>query len=611
MLTTEITLLQIIIFIIVCVIISVIYLYFQTNDFTIDFTIDDKENKGSKIDIMSEFVENTKYENYTILDHLKNVAKEYPHKTALKIKDGKDGNIIKWKSVDYLTYYKNVAGFAQSLNYWLGNNINVAILGFNSPGWFYAHLGCMLNGGTPVGLYPTSTSKICKQILDNSDTKVLVVEDDSQLEKFVGMKIPNIQLIIYYAPISDKMINKFTMPVLSMGNFMSEKNISPFPKTKLKNVATLIYTSGTTGVPKGVMITHKNIMTSIKRILTLIQTKSSISSLSQEDFLSYLPLNHITAQFMDMYIPIITLGKVWFADKNALKTSLKDTLQQVRPTCFVGVPRVWEKIHEQINEGIKKEGIKGQFVHSFMPTKILEKIGLDRCKYALSAGAPLLTSTLYFFETLGLQINDNYGLSETCGPISISVPNFFKPGSVGYPIMGIKIEKDGEILVKGDNLFTGYYGNKKENSQAFTKDGWFKTGDLGKLDQDGFLYITGRKKDIIVTAGGENISPIPIENELSEHLKQYFDNIIVIGDKLKFLSVLLASPKKLPPDINKIIETAINETNKLAQSNASTIKKFLIINDKFSIGNELTPTMKIKRDYIQKKYNSRIVKLYQ
>lgn len=604
-LNVEITLTQIILFIFGCLIFCVIYLVYI-------FSIKSEPPKEtSKINVMADFVENEKYKNFTIVDYLKVIAKEHPRKPALKIKDGKEGSNIKWKSVDYVTYYKNVVGFAQSLNYWLGTNVNVAILGFNSPGWFYSHLGCMLNGGTPIGLYPTSTKDMCKQILDDCDAKVLVVEDDTQLQKFVGMKMPNIQLIIYYSPISDKMVDKFSMPVLSMGNFMSEKNNSPLPKIKLDNVATLIYTSGTTGIPKGVMITHKNIMTSIKRILMLIQTKSSIDNFAQEDYLSYLPLNHITAQFMDIYIPIITLGKVWFADKNALKTSLGETLQQVRPTCFVGVPRVWEKIHEQINDGIKKEGLKGNFAFTFMPKKILEKTGLDKCKYALSAGAPLLTSTIEFFESIGLQINDNYGLSETCGPISVTLPGFSKHGSVGYPIMGIKIEKDGEILVKGDNLFIGYYKNKKEDFHAFTKDGWFKTGDIGTLDSDGFLYVTGRKKEIIITAGGENISPIPIENELSEHLKPYFDNIIVIGDRVKFLSVLLASPKKLPQDINKIIENAISKTNKSAKSNAHTIKKFLIINDKFTIGNELTPTMKIKRAFVQKKYNSRIMKLYE
>lgn len=605
---TEITLLQIIIFAIVCMSIVFIYsFYFTTNN----ATAEDNVKESSKINVIADFIEKNKNDDFTIIDCLKHVAKEYPRKTALKIKDGKIGNKIKWKSVDYITYYKNSVGFAQSLNYWLGTYVNVAIIGFNSPGWFYSHLGCMLNGGIPTGLHPNSNKETCKQILNNCKAKVLVVDDDTQLQKFIGMNLPTIQLIIYYSPISEKMVDKFYVPVVSMGNFMSEKNSSKLPKIKLSSTATLIYTSGTTGIPKGVIVTHKNIMTSIKRILSLIKLKSSIECLSQENFLSYLPLNHITAQFMDIYLPIVTLGKVWFADKNALKTTLVDTLKEVRPTCFTGVPRIWEKIQENINEKINKEGIKGQITLNLMPKTILEKIGLDKCKYALSAGAPLLLSTITFFKKIGLEVNDNYGLSETCGPISVNLPNFSKHGSVGFPIMGVTIGPDGEILVKGDNLFSGYFDNEQENKIAFTKEGWFKTGDIGMLDSDGFLYVTGRKKDIIVTAGGENISPNPIENKLSEYLKNYFDDIVVVGDKLKFLSVLLASPKKLPSDINKIIESALNSTNKLAPSSASTIKKYLIINDKFIVGNELTNTMKIKRDFVQKKYNSKISKLYE
>ena len=577
----------------------VIYFYCYQDDNNNDVVV-------SKVDVVADLVENDNCKNYTIVDYLRYIAKTYPKKEALKIKDGK----TKWKSVNFLNYYKNVANFAQSLNYWLGPKVNVAILGFNSPGWFYAHLGCMLNGGKPVGMYPTSTPEICQQILENSETEVLVVEDDHQLEKFTKLNMSKVKLIIYYSPISKGMVDKFTMPLLSMGNFMSKKNSGPFPKQKLNDVATLIYTSGTTGAPKGVMITHRNIMTSLRRIMTLVKTKSSITNFGQEKFISYLPLNHIAAQMMDIYVPIITLGTVWFADKDAMKSSLGDTIKAVRPTVFIGVPRVWEKIQEKVEEEIKKSGMKGTLAKTFLPSTILEKIGLNKCKLAITAAAPILLSTKQYFDSLGLIINDIYGMSETCGPISISLPCLDRCGSVGAPIMSVKIAKDNEILVKGDNLFVGYFNNKKETAQSFTKDKWFKTGDLGYLDKDGFLFVTGRKKELIITAGGENISPIPIENKLSEYLKQYFDYIIVIGDKVKFLSVLLAGPKKLPANINQIIENAIVETNKVAQSNAHTIKKFLIINNKFSTGDELTPTMKVKRAFVQKKYDSKIKKLY-
>lgn len=612
------------ILILLTLVLTLLYYYFNFNDTdvinnVINTVID--EIPSQKINISDEYLDNPKYNNYTIIDFLKLMAKDHPRKIALQIKDGKikegqKGNKkIKWKSVDYITYYKNVVGFSQSLNYWLGNNVNVAIIGFNSPGWFYSHLGCMMNGGTSIGMYPTSTKSMCKYILDNSKAQVLVVEDDTQLEKFVGMKMTHIQLIIYYSPISDKMINKFSMPVLSMGNFMSEKNTSLSLKPKFTDVATLIYTSGTTSEPKGVVLTHKNIITSVRRTLSMLQTKSSIKNFSQEDFISYLPLNHITAQFLDIYIPILTLGRVWFADKNALKTTLIETLQEVKPTCFAGVPRVWEKIHEQILNKIESENVItntiGKITFTLAPTQILKKIGLDKCKYAVSAGAPLLHNTYNFFNSLGLEIHNIYGLSETSGPVSISVPGFTKSGSVGYPIMAIKISNDNEIYVTGDNLFSEYNNNKKATKDSFTNDKtWFKTGDLGMLDSDGFLYITGRKKDIIVTSGGENISPIPIENKLSDQLSRYFDHILVVGDKLKFLSVILAGTKKLPVDINKLILNAIDNTNKYSPSNASKIQKFLIINEKFTVGNELTPTMKIKRQYVQKKYNSRIMELY-
>jgi long-chain-fatty-acid--CoA ligase ACSBG len=575
-------------------------LYFTQFDIDLNKTNGEKESKYN----INEYLENDKFKDYTILDYLKVIAKDYPRKIALKTKNGK--NKIGWNSIDYVNYYKNIVGFSQSLYYWFNDKVNVGILGFNSPGWFYAHFGCMLNGGISVGLYSTNSKELCKKIIDNADISVLVVEDDIQLEKFIGMKMPNIKLIIYYSPISDKMINKFSIPLLSMGNFMSKKSNTKIKPTKLKDIATLIYTSGTTDEPKGVIITHLNIMTSIKRMLYMIKTKSSITKFTECNYISYLPLNHITAQLIDMYMPIITLGTVWFADKNALKTSLKETLLQVRPNCFVGVPRIWEKIHQQVSEYMDSEGLKGQFIYKFMASKILEKMGLDKCTYAISAGGPLMTTTYEFFKKMGLQINDIYGMSETCGPISININGFFKPNSVGYPIMALKIEEDGEILVNGLNLSNGYY----KKTKSFTKNGWFKTGDIGMLDNDGFLYITGRKKDMIITSGGENIYPTPIENKFYEYLNKYFEYVMIIGNKLKFLSILLINSKKLPLDINNIIENVINDVNKYAPTNVHTIKKYLILTDRFTVGNELTPTMKIKREYVQKKYMNKIMTLY-
>jgi long-chain-fatty-acid--CoA ligase ACSBG len=546
-------------------------------------------------------------ENYTIIDQLKQVAKMCPDKIALKQKDKSKV----WNEITYKEYYKNVEKFACAVRNFIGPNVNTAIMGFNSPGWFYAHLGCMMNGGISVGLYTTSTKEICEYIFSNTNIRLLVVEDSSQLEKFIDCDLGKIEMIIYYAPIDPKLINKFSIPIVSIGSLTKLKKINNFPK--LNDVATVIYTSGTTGSPKGVVLTHENIMLNLRSMLQMMKMKSSIQFNCNEQFVSYLPLNHIAAQMMDIYIPIGLSGTVWFADKNALKSSLGKTLLEVKPTVFVGVPRVWEKICEQVQEKVKSEGIKGSVVKMMVPSYIIKGLGLQNCKFAVSVAAPISESSRDYLTSIGIKLYDIYGMSETCGPISLSLPSLSKKGSVGIPIMKVKIQKEhaddlaGEILVKGKNLFTGYYGNKKAYQASFKND-WFKTGDLGYLDQDGFLYVTGRLKELIITAGGENISPLPIESKLKEKLGKYFANIIVIGDKRKFLSLLLN--EELQKCDSETIQKAIDDINNLVESNASTIKKWLIIKNKFKIGDEVTPTLKIRRDFINKKYHKEINKLY-
>lgn len=547
-------------------------------------------------------------ENNTIIDQLRWVAKNYPDKIALKKGNGKSQN---WDEVTYKEYYHNVEKFACAINKLIGPNVNTAIMGFNSPGWFYAHLGCMMNGGISVGMYTTSTKEICEHIISNTNIRLLVVEDSSQLEKFIDVDLGKIQMIVYYSPINPKIANKFQIPIVSIGTLTKLKKLGGLPK--LGDTGTIIYTSGTTGLPKGVVLTHENIMLNLRSMLQVMKTKSTVKFNSNEQFVSYLPLNHIAAQMMDIYIPIALTGTVWFADKNALKSSLGKTLVEVKPTIFVGVPRVWEKICEQVQDKLKSEGMKGSVIKMITPSYIIKQIGLQNCKFAVSVAAPISDVSREYLSSLGIKLYDIYGMSETSGPISLSLPGLSKNGSVGIPIMKVKIQKEneddlaGEILIKGKNLFVGYYGNQKAYKATF-KGEWFKTGDIGYMDQDGFLYVTGRLKELIITAGGENISPLPIESKLKEKLGKYFNNIIVTGDKRKFLSLILNDKRE---DCNKeYIQQSIDEVNMLAESNASTIKKWIIIKSKFEIGNELTPTLKIRRDFINKKYNKEINKMY-
>ena len=561
--------------------------------------------------------------NKTILYALKWCADNYPDYPALMVR--KDNN---WSFITYKDYYKNCINFAREINYWVGTKANIAILGFNSPAWFYAHLGCLFNCGISIGIYPTSQSDICEYILNNADVDVLVVEDSNQLKKILGKDIPKLKLILYYSPISDEFVKKFKIPVVSFGAFMNSKEkykIKLSDKPNLEDIATIIYTSGTTGDAKGVMITHQNIISTINSILSTIK-QSNLNLVNGERFVSYLPLNHILAQAMDIYTPICTLGTVWFADKDALKSTLVNTLKDARPTIFVGVPRVWEKIQEKI---------ESNYITNYLPTllirnKIINEIGLNKCKYCITTSAPSSKNTIDYFESLGLILYDIYGLSETCGPVSINAPGFNVKGSVGIPINNTHIKIDqGEILVKSKSIFKGYYKDQKSTKKSM-KDGWFRTGDLGYIFNN-YLYITGRKKEIIITKGGENISPIPIENNVMKHIKG-LEYAVIIGDNKKFLSVLLIPKlknnkltnhiKQIDPTINSTkdlntsqkitdyINNCINNINQEAKSQACKIQKWIFIENEFKVGQELSATLKLRRHYINEKYKDIINKLY-
>jgi long-subunit acyl-CoA synthetase (AMP-forming) len=416
-------------------------------------------------------------------------------------------------------------------------------------------------------------------------------------------------MIIYYSPIKEDIIGKFKIPVISMGNFMLNKNNLIFTP-KLNDVATIIYTSGTTGMPKGAVITHKNIMNSVKKCLEMYSPIKSKTRFYKENIISYLPLNHIAGQILDIYIPISSVSTVWFADKDALKGSLPITLKEVRPTIFAGVPRVWEKIGDELNKGTNKMGFIGKIIKSIYPKRILKEAGLEKCKLYITLGAPISHIARDKLKNFKITLYDIYGMSETTGAISISTPDNYKNSSVGKPIMEIKISRDKEILVRGNNLFKEYNGDKEATQNAFS-NGWFKTGDIGYIDTDGFLYITGRKKEIIITVGGENISPLPIEERIKEYFGNMIEHVVVIGEKKKYLIAILNIKPNKKEQIELMLKDALYFINKKAQSTTHQIKEFLIIETPFEIGKELTPTYKLRRNFINENYKENIEKIYE
>ena len=566
----------------------------------------------------------------TIIGLLEWASREYPDKPALKFKTMTCKN---WKTINYIEYYDSVTRFAKCVRSRIpyDTKLCVGIIGYNSPEWFYSHIGTMMASGVSIGMYPTCDYNTCQQIVNQANINVLVVEDTEQLEKFSKMDEnikTKIKLIIYYGNVKNDAKEKFNnVEIINYIDFIRDtRDTGDF---ELNNTvasddpATIIFTSGTTGDAKGVIIKHSNITDILNNMIFTINMKSDLDICIGERYISYLPLNHIAAQLMDIYVPIASLGTVYFSDNDAMKGSLIKTIKDVKPTIFIGVPRVWEKMMEQLQE----KSINDSYISGILSPMVLSKIGLDQCRFPITGSAPISDDVVNFFEKHGLYLCNIYGLSETTGPISLTLPGRRKSGSVGIPLIETKISDSSEILVKGLSVFSGYYENQEKTKESFTEDGWFKTGDLGKIDSDGYLYITGRLKDIIITSGGENISPIPIENKFMAQLDELFDNVVLIGDKRKFLSILIVpkftrnkiSPcikKYRKPSLNtnrylkKLIEKVRINVNSSSPSRAQNIQKWIILDNPFSINEELTPTLKLRRDYINKKYKKIIDKLY-
>ena len=455
---------QQIMIIIMCITIIAIFIYGYTY----------KKNKTNQDLVMIE--------KKTILDILKHNSKKKSEVPAFKIRNGK-----KWKTITYIEYYKNVINFAQSINYWLGNSVNVGIMGFNSPGWMFAHLGCMQNGGISVPLDRHMSIKKCGEIIDDADIEILVVDNDEQLIKIANdkkiKKIINdrIKLIIYYSPISKKIIDEFTQPILSMGVFMSKTN-SHLKSPKINTVAQLQYNK----TIDGSIISHKNIMASVTKFINACSIENQ-----NYNVVSYLPLDNMTIQITDMYAPILSCGTIWFADESSVKKleegvgknkkqPILEIIKQAKPSIFIGNVNVWKNLKTYIDDNCK-------LIDMIAFWKKIETIGLDKCKLTFNISKNMPVDLKVFFRSNGLEISELYGCSEATGIISISAPGMASD-SVGIPIMNIKMGKKNEIMIKGVNLFGGYYKNKNKTLKTFTKDGWFKVNDKGLLNNN-LLYL--------------------------------------------------------------------------------------------------------------------------
>ena len=595
----------------------------------------------------------------TINEVFKNRADKYKERLAVEKKlNGR------WEKVTWRDYYDQARSVGLGL-YSMGikKGDMIAILSENRLEWVFTDMGALGIGAVVVPVYTTLVAEEVKYIAENSGAKVLFVENRMQLEKALSFvdEVDTLEKIIVFNDNDAKSSHPAVMSfddLVAVGKENIEKpalfetlatDVTP------DDLATIVYTSGTTGVPKGAMITHKNIMAVI-RSLDSIEPKFAYDT---DQTVPLLPLSHVfervAGHFYGMYVGLTA------SYAESIDTFVVD-VKEKRPTVVLAVPRVCEKVYQRIlgqveeqdawkqkmfhwgyNIGLeisalreKKKpiplvlGLKYKLAYTLIFKKLADALG-GRVRWMTASGAPTSRDIILFFNASGITVIEGYGMTESCAPATMSNLNDYKIGTVGKPIpnVEVKIADDGEILIKGDNVFAGYWKMEKETKNAFTPDGYLMSGDIGQFDEDGFLSITDRKKDLIITSGGKNIAPQKIEGIFK--FDPLFAQFIVVGERKKFLSALvninleqaerLAAQQSIgfskPEDLLdnkeflKIIDTHIAEKNQQL-ARYETIKKYRIIRDEFSQeGGELTPSLKMKRNVIYEKYSDLIDEMYE
>ncbi|XP_077633977.1 long-chain-fatty-acid--CoA ligase ACSBG2-like isoform X2 [Crocuta crocuta] len=598
-------------------------------------------------------------------------------------------NSEQWETLNFNQYYEACRKAARALiKLGLQRFHGVGILGFNSVEWFIASLGAILAGGLCVGIYSTNSADACQYVITHAKVNILLVENDLQLQKILSIpraRRETLKAIIQYKlPMEESSDDLYSWnDFMELGNSIPESQLDQIIDSQRANqCAVVIYTSGTIGSPKGVMLSHDNITWTAGAAAKNCGLSNAAEK--QEVVVSYLPLSHIAAQMMDVWIPMKIGAYTYFAQPDALKGTLINTLQEVKPTAFLGVPRIWEKMQETIKEtGAKfsslrkkvfswgrviglKINTKRMLGHRTNETpmsyrmamalvfsKVKSALGLDRCHSFISGAAPLNKETSEFFLSLDIPIGDMYGLSESSGPHTIPIQESYRIRSCGKVMDGCRSilhqqNKDsvGEICIWGRHVFMGYLDMEDMTTEAIDDEGWLHTGDLGYVDNQGFLYITGRIKEILIMAGGENVAPIPIENLVKEKIP-IISHAMLVGDKANFLSILLTLKCQMDgitgqpmddlsmeainfcrnlgshvstvseilelrdPLVYKAIQEGIDAVNKEAISNAQRIRKWAILDKDFSIpSGELGPTTKIRRPFVVQKYKRLIESFY-
>jgi long-chain acyl-CoA synthetase len=581
------------------------------------------------------------------------VSQKFPEKTAYMFKS--EGSYQSRTFKEVRTMVEQLAAGLKQLG--AEQEDKILLLSENRMEWALADYAILTLGGISVPIYPTLLPSHIEFIINNSEGKIILVSGDHQLQKVreIKNKIPRIKQIIIMEGEGGKDILKWK-EVLQKGQEYLQKNPDfinqNLAKIKREHLASIIYTSGTTGVPKGVMLTHGNFLSNVEGALEAIHV-------SEEDvFLSFLPLSHIFERMAGHFLATHCGSTIAYAEN--IET-VAQNLQEVHPTVMTSVPRFFEKIYARVldsleegpptkkkifmwaiqvgkkanlykQKGLSLQGIlkiKHKIADKLVYSKLRERVG-GRARLFVSGGAPLSRDIAEFFNAAGLLLLEGYGLTESSPVITVSRETNFKFGSPGLPIVNVEvaITDDGEILTRGPHVMKGYYKNEEDTKEAIDAEGWLHTGDIGYIDKDGFIFITDRKKNIIVTSGGKNIAPQPIENLLVT--SKYIEQSVVLGDKRKYcVAFIVPNLENLKVYAEKnnigyqnedelIKNTAINQLIRKGIDAVSadlasyeTIKKFCLLKDPFTIeSGELTPSLKVKRNVVEQRYKSLIDEMY-
>ena len=553
-----------------------------------------------------------------------------------------------WQTISSRQFYGYVINMARALRQWgIAKGDRVAILSENRPEWMIVDFACVTSGIIDVPIYATLTAEQTMYILQNSGARVACVSTVEQLRKVQSIQgRTQLEKIVVMDDVAEVNVIPIWSQLEPPGQELDAQFEAQAHSIRPEDLATLIYTSGTTGTSKGVMLSHGNLTSCANIASKAAQWETG------DVYLSFLPLAHVTARHVDYVCYRDGVSIVYCA----VFDQLPAMLQEAKPTIIVGVPRVYEKVRQEVERqaafGIKRKVLNWalrvgeqhkaeiaagetpksrawKLANKLVYSKILAGFG-GRSRAYFSGGAPLGQDMAEWFLDMGIPILEGYGLTETSPTISVNRQGAFKVGSVGkvYPELQVKIADDGEILVKGPTVFQGYWQMPEETRASFV-DGWFKTGDIGEIDSDGFLHITDRKKELIKTSGGKFIAPQPIENALKHNV--LVAQAAVIGDRRKYASVIIAPHFPLledwahangvtfhshdelvnAPKVRELYRGIVEDLNKKL-AHFETIKKVLVVPDEFTIATgEITPTLKLKRRVIEAKYKEQIDALYQ